>query len=76
LRFNKDDNKNSHRAETQVGLRLMGQPSRLELITRSNSKCRCTFRLEPTYPASDGGASQARGPRLTKRPWSPPFAPI
>jgi hypothetical protein len=30
LRFNKDDNKNSHRAETEVGLRLMGQPSRVE----------------------------------------------
>ena len=56
LRFNKDDNKNSHRAETEVGLRLMGQPSRLELITRSNSKCRCTFPLEPIYPASDGGS--------------------
>jgi hypothetical protein len=55
-----DDNKNGHRAETEVGLRLMGQPSRVELITRSNSKCRCTFRLEPTkaflYPASDGGS--------------------
>jgi hypothetical protein len=28
LRLAMDDNKNNHRAETEVGLRLMGQPSR------------------------------------------------
>jgi hypothetical protein len=27
LRLARDDNKNNHRAETEVGLRLMGQPS-------------------------------------------------
>jgi hypothetical protein len=28
LRLARDDNKNSHRAETRFGLRLIGQPSR------------------------------------------------
>lgn len=28
FRLAMDDNKNNHRAETEVGLRLMGQPSR------------------------------------------------
>jgi hypothetical protein len=32
LRLAMDDNKNNHRAETEVGLRLMGQPSRRQLI--------------------------------------------
>jgi hypothetical protein len=47
LRFAKDDNRNSHRADTELGLRRIGRPSRRKSFVAALRILTCRFQLSP-----------------------------